>query len=68
MGNVIRNPKLPYFRMPGSGSETAIDKYKAAVEKAGEATAELTQQQAALREATYMLAQAELDKTLREEM
>ena len=54
--------------MPGSGSETAIDKYKAAVEKAGEATAELTQQQAALREATYMLAQAELDKTLREEM
>lgn len=45
-----------------------IEEYTKAVEKAAAATANVTTQQTKLREATFMLAQAELDKTLREEM
>ena len=45
-----------------------INQYTKAVEKASVATAKVTAQQTSLREATLALAQAELDKTLREEM
>ena len=45
-----------------------IEAYTKAVEKASAATAEVATQQSKLRESTLMLAQAELDKTLREEM
>lgn len=49
-------------------AENIIEEYTKAVEKASAATAEVTAQQSALRESTLLLAQAELDKTLREEM
>jgi len=60
------------FGYSQTGRQTAaantIEEYTKAVEKAAAATANVTAQQTKLREATFMLAQAELDKTLREEM
>lgn len=65
-----QNSNDPIKRIFGfnSGADGVIEQYTEAVKKAGEATAEVTAQQSALRESTLLLAQAELDKTLREEM